>query len=358
LISEFRGKTVAVTRFIPPVARGAEVSLYEVLIRLQARGHHVTIITQSAPHDDLFPLVHMDSIDGENFEKVLVELKPDRVVTQMDWAEQTVRICNKLQVPVVFVSRVGDLVPNADGYIFNSSYHYERLRCLYDLGGLPCGVSLPVLRSEPFNSQEQWAPKFITIINPIRAKGGELVVALAKRFPEEIFLGVAGWTHPNEDGVTFEGPNIKLLERQNDMKSVYSRTKILLVPSLWEEPSPRVIPEAMVRGIPVMASSVGGISEVSHNAAVLLPPGDVDSWACTLKRLLADNERLAEIGVLGRSALEAWDDEPEINTFEEVLLTAQHIPLNMALEQISSSLDGWFDSVNFQPRFSVNGSSF
>ena len=60
--------------------------------------------------------------------------------------------------------------------------------------------------------------------------------------------------------------------------------EIVAVPSLWEENAPLVIDEARAAGRPVLASAVGGLGErLDHPALdLLLPAGDVESWAAAL----------------------------------------------------------------------------
>ena len=59
--------------------------------------------------------------------------------------------------------------------------------------------------------------------------------------------------------------------------------------------------EAMAAGVPVVATSVGAIPELVGDAAVLVPPADVDALAAALSGLLRDDDRRALLARLGRA---------------------------------------------------------
>ncbi|SDN50838.1 Glycosyltransferase involved in cell wall bisynthesis [Desulfonauticus submarinus] len=48
-------------------------------------------------------------------------------------------------------------------------------------------------------------------------------------------------------------------------QDIYKNIDILIVPSLWNEPFGRIVPEANSYGIPVLASDTGGLSELVEN---------------------------------------------------------------------------------------------
>src|SRR4051812_2297007 len=67
--------------------------------------------------------------------------------------------------------------------------------------------------------------------------------------------------------------------------------------------------EAMSVGVPVVASAVGGVPEVAGDAALLVPPEDVDALAAALHTAVLNEparERLADAG-RSRAAEFAWD---------------------------------------------------
>jgi glycosyltransferase involved in cell wall biosynthesis len=64
---------------------------------------------------------------------------------------------------------------------------------------------------------------------------------------------------------------------------------LFAMPSLCESFGIPVI-EAMASGVPVMASNTTSIPGVAGDAALLLPPEDVDAWAGELRAMLEDQE--------------------------------------------------------------------
>lgn len=88
-------------------------------------------------------------------------------------------------------------------------------------------------------------------------------------------------------------------------KSAFMRSiDVLVLPSLAEG-TPNCVIEAMAQGLPVIATSVGGIPEtVSPEMAILVPPGDVVALADAMAELASNPERRA---AMGRAARERYD---------------------------------------------------
>jgi glycosyltransferase involved in cell wall biosynthesis len=70
------------------------------------------------------------------------------------------------------------------------------------------------------------------------------------------------------------------------MRSVYGDARIVLAPSLWNEGWGRVASEAQVSGIPVLASTRGGLIEAVGPGGLLVDPeAGIDTWAHALSDL-------------------------------------------------------------------------
>ena len=144
----------------------------------------------------------------------------------------------------------------------------------------------------------------------------EAFAALAPALRQEFYLVVAGaqgWLNDSvheqvqklglADSVTFPG-----YIEQDDVAALYSLATVFAYPSQWEGFGLPVL-EAMACGTPVLTSSVSSLPEVAGDAAVLVPPTDVDAIADGLGRLLEDSALRADLAVRGprRAAQFSWD---------------------------------------------------
>ncbi len=172
--------------------------------------------------------------------------------------------------------------------------------------GLTANVCvLPFFGPGPFPNLAQYDRGYITMINPCRLKGVAIFLELAREFAEFEFAAVPTWGANHELLAQLQQlHNVRILEPADDIEAILAHTRVLLVPSLWPETFGYVAPEAMLRGIPVMASDLGGLREAKLGVDYLLPvnpavrqgdayacpPQDIAAWSKTL-RLLLDSPR-------------------------------------------------------------------
>jgi len=81
---------------------------------------------------------------------------------------------------------------------------------------------------------------------------------------------------------------------ESDLDLLYRNATVMAFPSLYEGFGVPVL-EAMSRGCPVVASSVGALPEVLGSAGIILDPTDIVGWAATLDALIGDSAQRAAL---------------------------------------------------------------
>jgi glycosyltransferase involved in cell wall biosynthesis len=145
--------------------------------------------------------------------------------------------------------------------------------------GLDCQVVGKFIDPGLFKAKVPRRPDFITFINPSFEKGVSLFMPLAKlaaeECPEVRFLVVQSrgrWGNALQvlKYVPQDFPNVKVIGHQQDMRPVYASSRALLLPSYWHESGARVIAEAQLNGVPIVASNTGGSAELIGQGGVIL----------------------------------------------------------------------------------------
>lgn len=97
---------------------------------------------------------------------------------------------------------------------------------------------------------------------------------------------------------------------EREFRAIYRGATVFVLPSEWEAFG-LVLLEAMAAGLPIVATSVGGVPEVLANGAAgrLVPYGDPHALARTLGELLRDRSARAELSAAGHERVRAftWD---------------------------------------------------
>lgn len=94
----------------------------------------------------------------------------------------------------------------------------------------------------------------------------------------------------------------------SEVRDAYAQCDIVFMPSL-EESFGRVAAEAMLNGLPVVASDLPAVRTVLGDGAagLLFPPGDVGAAAVAIQDLLDDSELRQELGQRGRELAGAFE---------------------------------------------------
>lgn len=157
----------------------------------------------------------------------------------------------------------------------------------------------------------------VLMINPCRVKGIEIFLGLADGFPDVAFAGLVGWgTTPEDRAAMVRRRNIAVMESVPRIDDALREARLLLMPSIWYEGFGLIAMEAMLRGLPVIASDSGGLKEAKQGTGFVITvrpfPGysktfdaahmpvpiaveqDLGKWAEALETLLNDEAYEAE----------------------------------------------------------------
>lgn len=101
------------------------------------------------------------------------------------------------------------------------------------------------------------------------------------------------------------GDRVSWLGEREDVPELMAALDILLLPSR-EEPFGRAVIEAMALGVPVLATDVGGPSEIIEDGrqGYLLPPLEPQAWARAVSRILDSPDAGRAMGAAGRRRVE------------------------------------------------------
>ncbi|MFF5766744.1 glycosyltransferase [Streptomyces tanashiensis] len=124
----------------------------------------------------------------------------------------------------------------------------------------------------------------VLMINPIPAKGSDLLHDLIRHMPEQHFTLVEGWWDTAADFAAY--PNVTYVPRVYDMEPLYRSHRLLLTPSTVEDAFPRVIVEAALHGVPTVGTDRGGIPEAVGDGGIVLPStAGPETWVHVVRNL-------------------------------------------------------------------------
>lgn len=216
---------------------------------------------------------------------------------------------------------IRSLLGKAAGIITISNYMRDYIR---RWSGLDSTVlHFPSYGSGPFTRFNNFDGGYVTMVNPCVYKGISIFLSLARDLPQVRFAAVPLWgTSPEDTAALAQLPNVTMLRPSPDLDDIFERTKVLLVPSLWGEAYGQVVVDAMLRGVPVLASNVGGLPEAKLGVDYVLPVNmieryeldgemrvqpvvpeqDVRPWAESLSRVLTDRALYERLSLASREA--------------------------------------------------------
>ena len=105
---------------------------------------------------------------------------------------------------------------------------------------------------------------------------------------------------------------------------LFRSARAVVVPSVWSDPCPTVVLEAMAAGRPVVAAASGGIVDmvVDGVTGVLVPPGDVPALARGIESVLSDPHRGRAFGAAGRNRAREFTVSAVVERIERMYVSA------------------------------------
>ncbi|MDB1090402.1 glycosyltransferase family 4 protein, partial [Streptomyces sp. ACA25] len=101
---------------------------------------------------------------------------------------------------------------------------------------------------------------------------------------------------------------VRLLGDREDLPQLLAAADVMVLASRWEARSAPA-QEALRRGVPLVATEVGGTPELVGGAAVLVPFGDPEALGAAVAGLLADPARRRALAEAGRRRAARWPTE-------------------------------------------------
>jgi surfactin synthase thioesterase subunit/glycosyltransferase involved in cell wall biosynthesis len=326
-----------------PAHGGGDKSNRLLVEALAARGHECLAVARTGPYGESYAaelaargVAARDAHGAIEFERARVRVRvaagpglrayfaqqirafrPDIILASTDDPAQ-VLLEPALQspAPVVFLARATLALPFGPDSAFPSETKTARLRqaaavvgvseyvanYIQRHSGIPAmHVPISLMEPEEWPNLGRFGNEFVTMVNPCAVKGIAIFLALADAFPHTRFAAVPSWGTGAEDRAALEARrNITLLGPVDDINILLRRTSVLLVPSLWAEARSRMVVEAMLRGIPVMAANTGGLPEAKMGVPYLLPVNPITKYQPRL------DKRMVPVAEVPRQDIAPW----------------------------------------------------
>lgn len=139
----------------------------------------------------------------------------------------------------------------------------------------------------------------VTLINFNEHKGGKIFHRLAAQMPDVQFLAVTGG-HGIQVPMP-KLPNLAVVRHDPDLKPVWSKTRLLLMPSIYESYGLTGI-EAGCSGIPTLANSTPGLRESLGPAGLfVMERENLNEWEVAIRALLTETEYYEQASMASRA---------------------------------------------------------
>ena len=295
-------RVLAMLHAYPPAHNaGAEWAAHSLLRELAARGHAVDVLlSQPAAGEDVYEIdgvrVHPYRGKSDPGPWLRGDGRAQVIVTHLENTPRASVLGELHRIPVVHLlhntfekSKAWLVKGSPTLVVYNTAWMRADAEAWWRIhrGDRPMPWGITVHPPVTVDDYRATPGDRIALINLTAEKGAEVFYALAERMPRRKFLGVVGGY--GQQIVRDDLPNVEVMPHTpgNRMaKDVYARTKLLLVPSVYESYG-RVAVEAMCSGIPVIAHPTPGLTEALGDAGTFCDRDDPEAWEAAIRRLSA-----------------------------------------------------------------------
>lgn len=201
----------------------------------------------------------------------------------------------------------------------------------------------PMYGEAPYPDFARFESGALLMVNPCAVKGISIFCKLASALPHLQFAALEGWGTTSEDRRSLAGvPNIELWKTVKGIDEALGKSRILLMPSLWYEGFGLIAMEAMLRGLPVVASDSGGLKEAKAGTGYIIPvrpirgyrpefdethmpvpvleEQDIEPWIAAVRSLTEDEASYSAESQRSREMALRFVSQLRVERFEQFLL--------------------------------------
>lgn len=158
---------------------------------------------------------------------------------------------------------------------------------------------------------------FLTVARLAPQKGLDQLLAAAEELTKRncdfqwIVAGDGPLRQELERLRTQKGLPVYFLGSRTDVSALQSHSDVVVSTATWEG-QPLSLQEALRHGKPIVATDAGGTQEVTRQAAILVPVGDVAGLTKALQEVFESPELIAELAEKSRDAANYLPDEEQV----------------------------------------------
>lgn len=382
-------KILLVTYWGWPIFGGGEQYFYDSMKWCYEAGMVVTWIcfAHSKPSDDnsfkklniiTTPYGNIMQIPGgfeiENLKNWIKLLNPDIVHHQGNRRYEIVKACHELDIKIItgicFWNDIIDLnkdigniniIKNAEHHkeaehfrdiltwadvVYSSSYFVTDV--VKKITGIRINdvvYSSSLRENCKINDYNRESQIYVTVINCHKLKGGDILLECMKRLPNIPFMVIKTEYCSDEldnkiqkeisERNKYAMIESMFLERFDNIKDVFSKTKIFLGTTLVDETFGKTFNEAMCNGIPIITTGRGNVGYMVRDCAKIIEPNRIDDWVNEINRLYTDTNYYDHMSKKVLKRYESYSEEVAskqlTDVIEKVLFNRQRSDHNVML---------------------------